>query len=990
MGILQALQDMGFAPTITSGPGVMKGPCPACRRGTDRFTIWLERNTFHCNQCEIHGNFRRFFEVVCALDPKAAAARVREYAMAETPDETAIDANPSPNEIADRAAWIKAVREQIENGELDLADNAYAMAFLHDERGLTDQTIRRFRLGLIRDTSFVRRNRMGLNPYVRADGKTVWSVRLPAGIQIPQFVRGEGPVCLNVRCWDDEPVRHWSVPGSTRASMLISSASGDIDGVVAGVESFLCGMKLNQDTAMTSVALGGVDAPLGHDSVKALDDASMILLAMDNDPAGFAAAESYAAAYPNAVITPAPQEKGKDVTDAWRAGLNLRKFMAAAKLNAAAELSRRRRHVSMPATRLAPAPTRTRASSAAPTVPHETQAATPTVAAESPVATCLRARGYRHITDPNEAMIAVRRLVEENESVAIGVGTAKLCGHEAHPKAGKDPALSTLRLLELCGRQGDAIIIDGPACADAMRDIMDPVLTRRLIAHDGVFAMKHLIHLGVPLTAAIESTELMWNALTNETRTCKDPVDKKLEALSLESVLRRAVGVDVTGDGKRSDLDAGTLAPEQLAHSADHVLHLIRLHDTLLNRLRMKGVEQVYSLTRSSMNAVAQLELDGMFFDCEGHAALVADWHRRQNEVRAELPQGMDISKPEGMDATLREILPPDVIERWPRGQGGFLSSSKDVTAKFPEIPALSSVRAWKALAKLISTYGDSFAASVGPDGRLHSTYSLAGTTSGRLSSHDPALQNIPKDAVFRVLFRAQHDESVLVVADMSQAELRALACLSKDAGMLEAYEKGFDLHRMTASRLLHVNPEDVTKDQRTWGRVVNLALAYGQSAAGLKRNAMEDQGWPMTLEEAKTIRKDYLDAYPRLRRFQEEMIRQALMRHQVSTPGGRVRRFEDGDRKAFTAAINHPAQGAIAESFLHFMAKLPGRLRGLGRLVNVVHDEIVVECNISDSEAVAKTIEEAMAEGFVAVFPKGCTRNLTEPKVCRTWAEAK
>ena len=556
-----------------------------------------------------------------------------------------------------------------------------------------------------------------------------------------------------------------------------------------------------------------------------------------------------------------------------------------------------------------------------------------------------------------------------------------------------DPALSVLRFLAVGGRHGDALVIDGTTCSGAMAEILTPLLDCKLVAHDGVQVWKNIAeHVGLPVTA-IESTQLMWNAMTSETVSvnCKDPTNAKLQALSLESVLSRGIDVDITPKQKQSRRGRETPDPEQLARAGTEVLHLVRLHDTLLNRLRIRGVEQVYARMAKAVRAIVLLESCGMNFSVDRHAALVADWRRQLDTARAELPQGMDLHKPKGRDAVLREILPSAVVEHWPRVHGDLLSSSKEAMGAFPEIGVLAKLKAWKTLDKLVSTYGESFAAFVGPDGRIRSTYSLAGTKSGRLSSHDPALQNIPRMAEFRSLFTTPDEETVLVVADMSQAELRCFACLSHDRKMCAAYDEGLDLHRMTASQLLGVPPEQIDKQDRTWGRVVNLALGYGQSAAGFRKYAKQEQGLIFSQEEAEQIRRNYLETYPKLHEFQRAMIRKARMQGCVSTPGGRVRRFEPGDRKAFTAAINHPCQGALAEVFLHILSMLTDRLDGLGKLVNVVHDEVVVECPSAASAEVVRIVEETMADGFRAVFPgQGCTQGLTEAKVCRTWAEAK
>lgn len=983
MGIIEALTDLGYPPTKHAGQGVMRGPCPLCQTGDDRFAAWVEKNTFECRRCKAHGNFRVFFQQVLGLDSVSAAAKAREYTNG--PQRT-MTAETDRNEVVDPEAWKQAVCEIIEAGVEDLGKSGDAKRFLRVKRGLDEESVRRFRLGLIDKEFFLWRNRAGLGPYQNLEGKTVHKVFLPAGIVVPHIVRGRGPVGLLVRCWDGANGRYRFMPGSTHSAMFIKGASDALEGVVAVAESYLCSMKLNADTGVAVVALGGVNAPLGEEAASALDGADRILLMLDNDDPGFIAAERYEAAYGNAVVTPVPAASGKDITEAWQSELDLRKFLAAA-MRHADRVMTDRRTATIQSACWAPTPEPTSNASVAPA---QVAVSPRPVAVEPVVVTCLQPRGHRHITEPAAAIEAVRRLASENERVAVGIDIAKRPDFAAHPKAGRDPLLSTLRLVALAAQRGDALLIDGAACSGALGDILAPVLQRKLVAHDAVRVWKHLAHAGVQIED-MEDTMLMWNALTNETIRCTDPANNRREALSVDSVLSRSIGVEIEPQRKTSDGDCLAPPPAQLARASDEVLHLVRLHEVLLNRLQMQHLERLYALQRGAVRAVAQLETNGMFFQRERHTALVEGWRRQLDAARAELPQGMDLHKPKGMDEALRAILPVNVIERWPKVHSGLLSSSEDATGAFPEVSGLSKLKEWKVLDKLVSTYGDSFAAFVGTDGRIRSTYSLAATKSGRLASFEVALQNVPRLPEFRSLFTPEDEESVLVVSDMSQAELRCFACLSGDTAMRDAYRRRLDLHRLTASQLLDIPLDQVTKDQRTWGRVVNLAIGYGQSASAFRAYAKQEQGLTLSQREAEDIRKRYLEqTYPGLYRFQQKMLRQARTQGFVTTQSGRVRRFESGDRKAFTASINHPCQGSQAEMVNVMLSLLPDRVQGLGRLINVVHDELVVECRRECAGDVAQIIEQTMMEGFLAIFPdaEDCVQGLTEAKVCENWSE--
>ncbi len=976
---------MGLNLTIPGGPGVLRGPCPFCGGGEDRFAVWVGTGGFHCRRCGEKGGFRRLFELVLGLDPAAAAAKARRYADARG------DAPPpdlKPNEVVDPDAWQKTVWRLIEDGEEDLAESEDALTFLHAERGLSKDTIRRYRLGCIQRCPPLWRSTFGLKPsYQRPDGTKVWKVVIPDGIIVPHIVRGRGVVSLTIRRWDGTRGRYRSLTGSKPEASYIAATNDAFSGVVAVVESALCGMKLSQDTGVAVVALGGVNAPLGPEAAHALDQAESIVLALDDDPAGMEAARGYEAEYSRAVYVPAPG--GKDVTDAWRNGnLDLKKFVAAAVRRVERELRSRSQREVVPS----PPLTREHVPNAPPAVPRAVPPAPSSAAVEPAVTACPQPRGFHLIANVAEAVRAVEMLTAKNVTVAISVKTARVPEWATHIRAGLDPILSSLRLVALGAKRGDAILIDCNACYGALPEILEPLLSGRLVAHDCVHAWKHLAHAGVPVDA-MESTQLMWNALTNETTNpdAKDPTNSKYQVLSLESVLHRAVGVNIFTEGIPSGWDGVGLTQEQLQRAALEVHLLPQLYDELLRRLRLSHVESVYKLMRSAIAAIVQIETNGMPFDLARHAALVNEWRQRRDAVRAELPQGVDLRTQEGMDEAQRELLPSEVVARGKRLKSGLLSSSKGAMAELGHsTPALAKLAEWKGLDKLVSTYGDRFAAAVGPDGRIRSSYELAGTISGRLASHMPALQNIPRDRAFRALFTPKSEGDLLVIADMSFAECRVLACLANESRMNRAFEAGHDLYIQTASHLLHIQPEEVTKEQRKWARSVVFAFAFGQSPGSFMKGALRDQGLAMTLDEAKRIKAAFLSAYPRVCLFQERNIQSAQNYGQTVTPGGRVRRFEPGDRKAITAALNHTVQGGLAEVFLHILALLPGRLEGLGRLVNVVHDEVVVECSRETADEVVKVVEKTMADGFLAVFPNGCVRNLTEAKVCNTWADAK
>lgn len=269
--------------------------------------------------------------------------------------------------------------------------------------------------------------------------------------------------------------------------------------------------------------------------------------------------------------------------------------------------------------------------------------------------------------------------------------------------------------------------------------------------------------------------------------------------------------------------------------------------------------------------------------------------------------------------------------------------------------------------------------------GRIHAGFSLGGAATGRLSCSNPNIQNPPRDPIFRALF-APTPGRCLVVADYGQIELRVAALVSGDTAMLTAYADGRDLHRQTAAAVLGIDPEQVSKEQRQMAKAVNFGLLFGQGAKGLQAYAKGSYGVNMTLTQADNAKAAFFKAYPGLSAWQTTTRQAAERAKQVRTPGGRVRAL---DRNIGTECLNTPIQGGAAECLLAALAEL--QLDSLNaRLVNIVHDELVVECDPEQAAAVSGEVERAMVAGFLAIFPEGSTRELVEAHTGPNWAAAK
>ena len=301
-------------------------------------------------------------------------------------------------------------------------------------------------------------------------------------------------------------------------------------------------------------------------------------------------------------------------------------------------------------------------------------------------------------------------------------------------------------------------------------------------------------------------------------------------------------------------------------------------------------------------------------------------------------------------------------------GGGRGPSTAADVLEKLSH-PIAQSVLDYRAHRKLKSTYVDGLLSlASAATGRVHTTYHQALTATGRLSSSEPNLQNIPaKTPLGREIRKAfvPKPGHVFVDADYSQIELRLLAHVSGDPALLRAYSGNEDIHRLTAAQVLGKSPRDVTDDERSRAKAVNFGIVYGMGAFGLS----EDLG--ISVSDATEYIKGYFEKYPGVKQYQEETVRGAKRDGYVSTLLGRRRRIAELGSKSFSvrsfgerAAINTPLQGSAADIMKLAMLRVDRRLRQEGlaaEIVLQVHDELLVETPADERERVMAAVKEEM-----------------------------
>ncbi len=285
-----------------------------------------------------------------------------------------------------------------------------------------------------------------------------------------------------------------------------------------------------------------------------------------------------------------------------------------------------------------------------------------------------------------------------------------------------------------------------------------------------------------------------------------------------------------------------------------------------------------------------------------------------------------------------------------------------------PHYPIVNKVLEYRGLAKLKSTYADGLAACIREEDRIHSTFNQTITATGRISSTEPNLQNIPVRMELGRLIRkvfVPKEGYVFLDADYSQIELRILAHMSGDERLIEAYNKAEDIHRMTASEVFHTPFEEVTDLQRRNAKAVNFGIVYGISSFGLS------QDLSITRKEAKQYIEKYFDTYPQVKEFLDCLVTKAKEKGYVSTLYGRRRPVPELSSSNFMqrsfgerVAMNAPIQGTAADIIKIAMIQVSQELKKRNmksKLILQVHDELLIETAKEEIEEVKSILKEKM-----------------------------
>ena len=460
----------------------------------------------------------------------------------------------------------------------------------------------------------------------------------------------------------------------------------------------------------------------------------------------------------------------------------------------------------------------------------------------------------------------------------------------------------------------------------------------------------------------------------------------------LADVSQFFLGTELDKSEQVSDWSAAELTPSQIEYAARDAAIMVGLREKMHERIVNDDLKEVAQIEFDCVMPIAEMELNGFYLDESRWREQLAKVRVAQEKVADELQDMLSAgvaqatlfgraeinldSQSQVTDALINLGVPvPDTTRAW---------QLQPLAEKYPVVGKLLEYRA---VQKSMTSFVENILEFIEPKtGRIHADFRQIGAPTGRFSCSNPNLQQIPHEEAYRRCFRAAEGRK-LVIADYSQIELRILADFSNDQNFINAFVSGEDFHTTTASQVFGVKPEDVSPDQRSFAKRLNFGIVYGVGASrfGLMTGLSQS-------EAENTMRKYFgtfrgLDAY--LRDAGQSVIRNRTAR----TASGRMLRlrFDESDRQQVSSArrygVNMPIQGTSADILKLALRLLHDSIRGTSaKLVNIVHDEIIVECDAAEAEATADRLEKAMCaagEQYVKKVPVK-----VDAKIADEWAK--
>ncbi|MFP4227359.1 MAG: DNA polymerase I [Salinivenus sp.] len=535
-----------------------------------------------------------------------------------------------------------------------------------------------------------------------------------------------------------------------------------------------------------------------------------------------------------------------------------------------------------------------------------------------------------------------------------------------------DPMHAELVGLSFSWSEGEATYVptplpDGTPTKEVL-DVLAPILAGEstLVGHHLKYDLLVLLRHGVTVTGPFEDTMVAHYLVAPEENHNLDDVARSVLNYKMVPIS------DLIGDEMEEETMRDVAVEEAAPYACEDADIALRLADALKEELETGGVREIAEdIEFPLVRVLARMEHVGIRVDTEVLDAFSDELQGKLEEIEAEIfelaGEEFNINSTQQLGEILFEKLDLPVVSKTPTGKPSTKESVLQELSTEHDIPAL--VLDWRSIYKLKSTYLDALGELVHPEtGRIHTSFNQTRTATGRLSSSDPNLQNIPiRTDLGRKIRRAfvPREGWNLMAADYAQIELRILASMSGDESMQETFREGGDIHTDAAARVFDLDPEEVSRDQRRKAKEVNYGIPYGVSPWGLAQRLR------VPVDEAQDLIQQYQKSYPGVSQLLNELVEKAQERGYAETLLGRRRYLPDIDssnsnRRGYAerVAVNMPIQGTQADMIKIAMNRVQEQLDAAAREAEMllqVHDELVFEVPPSEVEPVREMVRNEM-----------------------------
>ncbi len=531
-----------------------------------------------------------------------------------------------------------------------------------------------------------------------------------------------------------------------------------------------------------------------------------------------------------------------------------------------------------------------------------------------------------------------------------------------------DPMLAELTGLSWSAAPGTAVYVPGVRGGQEELFCEEENISSLAALAGARSGVKKYCHDGKRLMVALDRYGIRWDAVTQDTMLAAYLLNSTESRQDLAALCARYLGRELgPGDGNTGPgLSAAAI---------------IELQTVLAQKLAEDGMEELYYNVELPLTRIlADMEITGVRVDRERLAEMSAELAEKLENITSQIyslsGEEFNINSPKQLGYILFEKMGLPVVKKTKTGY----STDVEVLERLADQHEIAEkILEFRQLAKLKSTYVDGLGGLINPrTGRLHTTFNQAVTTTGRLSSTEPNLQNIPirmeEGRRIRKAFVPAEPGHLLLAADYSQIELRVLAHISGDANFIRAFREGQDIHTHTASEVFGVPESEVTREMRDGAKAVNFGIVYGISEFGLARNIR------VTRQEARKYIDGYLDRYPGIREFMKNIVVQAREKGYVTTILNRRRYIPDlksrnHNVRAFgeRTAMNTPIQGSAADIIKLAMVRVAECLKQEGlktKMLLQVHDELIFEVPQKEMGRVVPLIKDCMEHAIELEVP--------------------